>query len=211
MQKKPVFDYKLFYERNLPHYQPPGATIFLTFRLADTLPIEAIQNLRNELSFKKAEIAQISDRTARKREAYKFQKLLSGRWDSILDSAEHGPKWIADAIIAELIRDAIHFRDGKDYTLEAFCLMPNHVHMVCSPIEKDGNVISLAKIMQSLKGFTAFQANRLLKRQGKFWQPESYDHVVRDNSEFKRIVDYVLNNPSQAGLPARWIYSRQDR
>ena len=54
--------------------------------------------------------------------------------------------------------------------------------------------------MRLLKGRTAFQANKILKRKGKFWQHESYDHVVRDEKELIRIIKYILNNPIKSGL-----------
>ena len=58
--------------------------------------------------------------------------------------------------------------------------------------------------MQSLKGYTARKANLLLERSGVFWQPESYDHVIRDANEWRRIITYVLNNPVKAGLVDTW-------
>lgn len=63
---------------------------------------------------------------------------------------------------------------------------------------------SLASIMQSLKGYTAFQCNRLLERKGEFWAHESYDHYVRDAEEWNRIIAYVLNNPVKARYVADW-------
>src|SRR5207253_3585868 len=63
---------------------------------------------------------------------------------------------------------------------------------------------SLASIMQSLKGYTAFQSNRLLERKGEFWAHESYDHYVRDAEEWNHIMAYVLNNPVKAGYVADW-------
>jgi REP element-mobilizing transposase RayT len=67
-------------------------------------------------------------------------------------------------------------------------------------------------MLQWLKGFTALAANRRLGRTGAFWQPESYDHVVRDSGELERIVAYVVRNPVKAGLVAAadewpWTYS----
>jgi len=58
--------------------------------------------------------------------------------------------------------------------------------------------------MQSLKGYTARHANKILGREEKFWQDESYDHEVRDEEELARIVKYVLNNPVKAGLVNNW-------
>ena len=59
-------------------------------------------------------------------------------------------------------------------------------------------------IMHSLKSWTANQANGLLGRNGQFWEHESYDHVVRSDEEFHRVVNYVLNNPVKAGLVRDW-------
>ena len=58
--------------------------------------------------------------------------------------------------------------------------------------------------MQSLKRHTARQANRILGREGAFWQDESYDRVIRDNEEHARIINYVLENPVKAGLVSKW-------
>ena len=74
-----------------------------------------------------------------------------------------------------------------------------------SPLQKgDGEYHSLSSIMHSLKLFTANQANNLLQRRGKFWQEESYDHVVRDEAELVRIREYILQNPVRAGLVSEW-------
>jgi len=62
----------------------------------------------------------------------------------------------------------------------------------------------LPTILHSLKRHTAYQANLLLGRRVQFLQDESYDHVVRDEAEYNRIVTYVLNNPVKAGLAASW-------
>ena len=86
----------------------------------------------------------------------------------------------------------------KHYELGAFVVMPNHVHLLVTPH------IPVAKLTRRLKGYTAREANRLLGRTGEaFWQPESYDHWVRSEQEWGRIVRYIENNPVAAGLAAR--------
>ncbi|MBE7554915.1 MAG: transposase [Anaerolineales bacterium] len=83
--------------------------------------------------------------------------------------------------------------------------MANHVHVVYTPLRKeDDSYHALSAIMQSLKGRTASKANSLLGRRGDFWQHENYDHVVRDEAEFQRIIRYVLNNPVKAGFVQKW-------
>ena len=108
---------------------------------------------------------------------------------------------MGDARIAELVAGSLHHRDGQVYRLAAFCIMPNHLHLVIVPLPKEDGVLhSLPAIMHSLKRYTARQANLLLGREGAFWQDESYDHVVRSEAEARRIIEYVLNNPVKAGL-----------
>ncbi len=76
--------------------------------------------------------------------------------------------------------------------------MSNHVHVLLLP------KISPSRLLQSLKGATAREANRSLGRSGEtFWQAESYDHWVRDDRERERIARYIENNPVRAGLVAR--------
>ena len=85
------------------------------------------------------------------------------------------------------------------YELGAFVVMSNHVHVLLLPRR-----IAPSRLFQSLKGFTAREANRMLGRTGEpFWQAESYDHWVRDEKEYWRITAYIENNPVKAGLVER--------
>ncbi len=201
-------NYRLFYQRRLPHYQPPGATLFITFRLAGSLPQAVIERLEAEMDLEQAKIERTADSQSQKQATYSAQKKLFGKWDVELDLAKSGPTWLSDPDIASMVSEVLHQRNNKEYILEAYCIMPNHVHLVCTPLQIDGVYIPMSAILHSLKGNTAYQANRLLGRQGRFWQHESYDHVVRDAEELNRIVNYVLENPRRAGLPERWVYSR---
>ena len=73
--------------------------------------------------------------------------------------------------------------------------MANHVHVLLLPR------VPPSRLLKSLKGYTAYQANRLLGRTGEpFWQRESYDHWVRSQEEWQRIAAYIENNPVKAGV-----------
>ncbi len=179
--------------------------LFLTARLADSLPREAILRLLDEAEQSDLLLARITDSRARTERAYLEQRRLFGEWDAELHLDKQGPRWLGDARIAELVAGSLHHRDGQVYRLVAFCIMPNHLHWVIVPLPtEDGVFHSLPAIMHSLKRYTARQANLLLGREGAFWQAESYDHVVRDEAEARRIIEYVLNNPVKAGLAQRW-------
>lgn len=87
--------------------------------------------------------------------------------------------------------------EKRFYELQAWAVMPNHVHLLVLPH------VALPQITHWIKGRTAREANRLLGRTGEpFWQDESYDHWVRNEREFQRIVAYIEKNPVLAGLAA---------
>jgi REP element-mobilizing transposase RayT len=100
---------------------------------------------------------------------------------------------IAQAVLASLRRG----ETLGHYDLRAWVIMGNHVHVLLLP------KVPPSRLLQSLKGSTARDANRLLGKTGSFWQAESYDHWVRDESEFLPVVRYIENNPVRAGLVAR--------
>jgi REP element-mobilizing transposase RayT len=142
------------------------------------------------------------------------QRRWFGKFDGYLDKVLCGEGYLKNKQIADLVTEAIHYRDGKVYTLEAFTIMHNHGHVVCTSLAKENDAMnSLTEIFQSFKRHTARKANEVLGRSGAFWQDESYDRIVRDQAELERIVNYVLNNPVKAGLVNhwkdwKWSYSR---
>jgi REP element-mobilizing transposase RayT len=208
------FDYKPSYRRHLPHIQPPGATLFITFRLAGSIPAETLRELIEEKQRMQKRLARIGDPDERARQADREQRRMFAKWDKLLDSAQCGLFWLRDEPIAALVAESLHHLDNQRYTLDTFCIMPNHVHCVFTPLPKSGGTwYSMSSIMHSLKRHTALHANQILKRNGDFWQHENYDHVVRDEKEFNRIVACVLNNPVSAGLVStreewKWSYRR---
>jgi len=210
------FSYKSFYRRRLPHIQPEGATFFVTFRLAGSLPADVVERLCYEREQSEQLLAQIEDPAERGRQADLHSRRWFGKWDEFLDKASSGPTHLANPRIADMLAESIHYRDGKVYDLEAFCIMPNHGHLVFKPFESaDGKFHSLSAIMHSLKRYTARQANLILEQEGAFWQHENYDHFVRDDAELGRIINYVLYNPVKAGLTDdwpnwKWSFSKYD-
>jgi REP element-mobilizing transposase RayT len=192
------------YHRNLPHIQPPGATLFVTFRLAGSLPAEVAAALCAEADRTRAELELIPDSLVRAERISQEQRRFFGKWDAALDVSP-GPNWLRNPAVAALLVENLHHFAGKRYDLTAYCIMPNHVHVVLTPLLKnDSEYYPLAQIMHTMKGYTAVRANRLLGRSGAFWQHESYDHGVRNEDELQRIVRYVLTNPVRAGLVADW-------
>jgi len=200
-----TLEYQLFYRRRLPHYQPGGATFFLTYRLAGSLPAHVMRALWKEARRAWDQIDRLPETPERETLIYRQQRRLFGLWDRALHQTSSGPFWLRDPQIAALVVESLHFHDGRRYDLAAFCIMPNHVHVLFTPrLDEMGSYHSLAKIQHSIKRHTARLANAILERTGDFWYHENYDHMVRDATEFERIRAYILNNPAKAGLVKNW-------
>ena len=206
-------DEGIFYERQLPHYQPLDATYTVIFRLVGSLPAKVIVELRAERDefLRRLSGTDVAKRT--KLRAYNLEHMK--KFDSLLDRPSAGHQWLKNPGIAKLVADSIHYWDKRAYELLAFCIMPNHVHLVISsgtastiPLPefpmKGQTSYHLTNILSSIKKYSAHNANRLLHRSGPFWQSESYDHIIRDEEELERTILYVLDNPAKAGLTNDW-------
>jgi REP element-mobilizing transposase RayT len=184
----------------LPHWEQQGATYFVTFRLADSLPKAVLEEYEAEreaaLIRARQEGAILTDE-----ELQRLDWLLSERIQQYLDTGA-GRCSLGQPAIAALVANALRHFNGTRYRLFAWCIMPNHVHVVFQPLGD----YKLQEILRSWKGFTSKEANRLLGTHGTFWEHEYYDHLIRDEADFRRIVEYVLNNPPKAGLEGwQWV------
>lgn len=128
------------------------------------------------------------------------------RIEAVLDGGTLGPDWLKHRDVAIMVGKAFESLDAKGYDLACYCVMPNHVHLVLTPLQAqaDGEPAALASILHSLKRYTAVEANRMLARRGTFWAGESFDHWIRSRASYERIVAYVLENPVKAGLVKDW-------
>jgi len=120
--------------------------------------------------------------------------------DRCLDAAASGPMWLERADVAQAVVAALDYGATTlhYYDLHAFAVMPNHVHVLLTP------QVTVGRLIQSVKGYSAREANRILGRvRTPFWQQEYFDHWIRDKAEFVRIVSYIENNPVRSGLVPR--------
>jgi putative transposase len=174
----------------LPHFDAPNVIQSITFRLADSLP--ASIELRRALEI-------VPDRPDAR-----LQRL-----ESLLD-AGRGACALRDPRAARIVEDALLYLDGQRYRLLAWVVMPNHVHMLIEIIEGH----SLSGIMQSLKVRTARECNRLLGTSGRFWEPEYYDRMIRNERHLSNVILYIHSNPVVAGLvsePQLWPFGSARR
>ena len=111
--------------------------------------------------------------------------------------------------VGQAIVDALRFGDGERYWLYDYTVMPDHVHAILTPITDEGRAEYLWRIMQNLKSFTARRINRLLGRSGAVWQDETYDHIIRNEADYRACAEYILQNAHAAGLiedPTEWPF-----
>ena len=188
----------------MPHWEAEGATYFVTFRLVDSLPQSALDSFR----FERRDIVLTAEQQGRAltpAELKRLDQLFSQRVEAYLDSG-CGACYLAHPEVAEMVTGALQFFDGRRYRQFAWSVMPNHVHAVFRVLPN----WPLAKIMHSWKSFTAKEANKILPREGGFWEPEYYDHLIRDEAEFYSAIQYVASNPKRAGLNNwKWVWVRE--
>jgi type I restriction enzyme R subunit len=183
---------------NLPHWFQPGVTYFVTFRTEDSVPVELVARWRWEQSqwLARKGLGSMADlkRLSAGRQQ-EFHTHFSRAYHDYLDRG-HGACQLRRPDIAGIVADAIRHFDGERYDLDSFVVMPNHVHALLGL--RPG--VDILKVCHSWKKFTATAINRLLDQSGRFWQEESFDHLVRSPEQFERARAYVAENPIRACL-----------
>jgi putative transposase len=197
--------YREFYRRHLPHFQPRGFPLFITFRLANSLPIETVARYSAETVEVEQALRKIADSSERYRLKENEYRRLFEKWDNALHTTQLVVSYLGRDEVAAVVVNCIHYHDGEWFDLVAFCIMPNHVHLILTPKAKfESADDSLAEIMHNIKRNSAKQANQILGLTGAFWQHENFDHVVRNEMELERIIQYTIFNPVKAGLVDDW-------
>jgi REP element-mobilizing transposase RayT len=188
-------------QRRLPHWEKDAGLYFITFRLADSLPKPVLEKIAERHRILMA---------ARQTGAHLLpsQEVLVAEFSpaKLEEYFDRGAGCCAlrDPRIGELMANALRFWDGDRYRLLAWCVMPNHVHVVCRLLPGQ----ELSEVLNGWKSFTARKANNILDRTGAFWQREYYDRLIRDGDELERALRYVARNPERAGLKGwRWVWS----
>ena len=167
--------HKLWHSRGyLPHCDVPGLLQSITFRLADSLPGEVLHRLLQE----------------EKDDLIRYKRI-----EQLLDTG-HGACWLRQAAVANIVEHALLHGDGKRYRLLAWCVMPNHIHVLI----ETGSAYPVSKIVQGWKSYTARLINQHLGRSGSVWMRDYFDRYIRDEHHLAAVIAYIHNNPVKAGL-----------
>ena len=164
----------------LQHISIKGYYQFVTFRTYDSID-EFVKNIENSND---------------------SQKLKQYKIDQHLDFSTNGAYLNGDVI--DIIMDVILQEDENLYDMEIVAIMPNHVHMLFRQND------DLKKVMQHIRGLSAVEINRYLKRAGKFWANGYFDKLIRDEEHFIKVYNYIKNNPLKAGLEGERVFSKYE-
>ena len=189
--------------RKLPHWEQRDVYYFLTWRTADSIPgpvmehwlVERSRWLQSHGIAPEQEDWQGELERMPEAEHREFYRLFTQRWHDMLDAC-HGECLLRDPGLSDLVVENLRHLEGELYELEAWVVMPNHVHVLAG-IRGRG---TMKKLCRNWKNYTAKRINERLGREGQFWQWESFDHLVRHAASLEKFRQYILNNPVKAGL-----------
>jgi REP element-mobilizing transposase RayT len=186
------------FRNHLPHWRQADVTYFVTTRLADSVPQRTLRawNEEREIwlcangcpSLEKVE--SLPDELR-----HEYHARFTAKFQNYLDAGE-GACHLRRPEAASIVADALRFFDAKRYHLGEFVVMPNHLHLLVTPVTG----AELSSILHSWKRFTAREINKLLGREGRLWQAESFNHIVRSEVQLERFRRYIAANPVKARL-----------
>ncbi len=197
------------HRRFLPHYQEPGQIISLTWRLEGDLP----QQIRTTLKELKLQMVKMkaSPKGAISSDLYQKYSDTITRYDAQLGRHRSAGLDLSKPEIASIITTAFHFYDARLYDLHAFCVMPNHVHLLVRPLpQANGDFALLSDIVCRIKSYTAKQIIASGIQTKTVWRADYFDRFIRHQKDYYLAVEYILNNPLKAELAEKqrdWPFS----
>lgn len=168
----------------LPHWHQDGVLQFVTLRLADSLPQQKLLELQDIRTQWMAKHPLPWDESTRK----SFEDVIGERYQSFLD-ANYGKCVLKQRECWQIVVEALRFFDAKRYYLYDYVVMPNHVHFVAY-VHSD----SILDVIRQIKRYSARKINAILGLNGRLWQRECFDRMVRSAEDYERISDYIRQN-----------------
>lgn len=183
------------HQGNLPHWQQKDVFYFVTFRLADSIPKEKVEQLRQGREIWLKNHPKNKEGKYSTEELREYYRLFSERVEKWLDEGA-GSCILKEEKYAKIVANALLYFNNDRYILDEWVIMPNHTHVLVKPI----NNYSLTEILHSWKSYTANEINKHTGEKGQLWMHESYDHIVRNREAFEAIRNYIRQNPAKAGI-----------
>ncbi len=200
----------LIEQRIRPHWAQDGAVVFITFRTHDSIPADVLRRWEREKSEWMRHHGQSSGHWSdllpmlSPQLQHEFQQHFNRCREMTLDDC-HGDCVLRHPACGQIVANSLLHFDGQRCCMGDFVVMPNHVHLLAA----FGQASEMRRTCSSWMTFTATQINRLTGREGKFWQQEPFDHLVRSPEQYEYLRTYIADNPVKAKLkPGEFIYRR---
>ena len=191
-------------EGKLPHWYQPGVTYFATFRTEDSVPQALLRSwhARRDVWLRRHGLDPSHPTWKVKLREFpeverEYNATFTREFMEYLDRG-YGACVLRDVRLAKLVAENLRHFDGDRYRLGDFVVMPNHVHVLACLL----GTTEIERQCRSWKKYTAGKINQVLGRHGRFWQEESFDHLVRSPAQFEYLQLYIAENPAKAGLRA---------
>ena len=192
-------------DRRLPHWSQAGVVTFITWRTCDSMPRSVLEHWRDECGnwLRGHGIDSAGDHQAWRKQLAKLPQSLRreylnfewNRWNDSLDACL-GACELGRPELAKIVAECLHHLDGERYSLLDFVVMPNHLHLLAAfPSDDD-----MLRQCEAWKRFTSTRINKILSREGRFWQTDAFDHLVRSEEQFEYLRRYIASNPVKAKL-----------
>jgi REP element-mobilizing transposase RayT len=179
------------YTGNLPHWEQGDVWCFVTWRLADSLPQGKLEELEQEkrawLNWHPQPWSDIVEE--------EYHERFSRRVDDWLDRGA-GSCLLRDRANAAIVSKALLHFDGTRCEVDAFVVMPNHVHALFRARAPH----TVPELVRAWKGYTARQINQREGTSGVLWQAEYWDRLIRTSEHFAKCREYIAMNPIRAKL-----------
>jgi len=173
---------------NLPHWQQGEAWIFVTWRLADSLPKAIVEKLAEQrLLWETAHPKPWAEETHKE-----HNRRFTLAFELLLDDS-HGSCLLRDPGASEVVTNALFNFHGDRYELDCFVVMPNHVHVLFRPLGEH----RLEDILHTWKRFTAREINKITGNSGTMWQREYWDRLIRSQRHLDWTREYIRENPKK--------------
>jgi putative transposase len=188
-----------FWRGHLPHWEVVDGRYFVTIHLRGAIPIQGQKRIYAIAS----ELRKLDRDDDNRR--LQIQRRIFAEMESWLDRSQH-IDYLRNPEVAKLVREAIEFREGRDWHVFEHVIMPSHLHMffeLTAGAAPTTNGSRLKVMIQQFKRWTGHEAVKVLSLDGsRFWQEEWFDHWSRSDEEDERICAYICRNPEKAGLVA---------
>ena len=198
---------------SLPHWYQPGVSYFVTFRTKDSMPAEVSTQWRirraawltlhgidvTTLDWK----AKLNNLPAPILKEY--HDIFTEDYLKALDKG-YGACVLQRRELSQIVADALLHFDGDRYYMGDFVIMPNHVHLIVCLL----GTTEIKAQCTSWKRYTANLIHKKLGTKGRFWQEESFDHLIRSPGQFEKLRDYIANNPAKLPLGSYHLHKRTE-